>query len=208
MQSPLSITWPSVGRWAGSARIPPSRALPAPSGRSLPRSGSSGGHCRKRCRRPSGPPMAGAGWSALETIRGRARSPRRMRQRPRLRLPGVRGSRHESIVPPACVAWVAASPRTRSAPGHAYPKTHGGALQHPHEVDRVLAVLDTREIVVYGRDLGRPLEADGEAGQTTVASIPIGRPASADVLKASCAACGTGHGRRPAPPPGMSSPTA
>jgi hypothetical protein len=55
----------------------------------------------------------------------------------------------------------------------------------------VLAVLDTREIVVYGRDLGRPLEADGEAGPTAVASIPIGRPASADVLKASFAACGS-----------------
>jgi hypothetical protein len=55
----------------------------------------------------------------------------------------------------------------------------------------VLAVLDTREMVVYGRDLQRPLGADGEAGQTAVARIPIGRPESADILKASCAACGS-----------------
>ena len=86
----------------------------------------------------------------------------------------------------------------------------------------ILAVLDTREMVVYGRDLRRPLGADGEAGQMSVASIPIGRPESANVLKASCAACGsvtwakvleagrqnpasgTGHGRRPAPQPGVS----
>ena len=54
----------------------------------------------------------------------------------------------------------------------------------------VLAVLGTREIVVYERDLRRPLRADGEAGQTVVARIPIGRPESADVLKASFAACG------------------
>jgi hypothetical protein len=43
-------------------------------------------------------------------------------------------------------------------------------MQHPHEVDSVLAVLGTREIVVYERDLRRPLRADGEAGQTVVAS--------------------------------------
>jgi hypothetical protein len=58
-------------------------------------------------------------------------------------------------------------------------------------VDRVLAVLGTREIVVYERDLRRPLGADGEAGPTAVASIPMQRPASADVLTASCAACGS-----------------
>jgi hypothetical protein len=64
-------------------------------------------------------------------------------------------------------------------------------MQHPHEVDMVLAILDAREIVVYGRDLRRPLGADGEAGPTTVARIPIGRPESVDVLKASFAACGS-----------------
>ena len=64
-------------------------------------------------------------------------------------------------------------------------------MQLPHEVDIVLAVLDTREMVVYGRDLRRPLMADGEEGQTSGARIPIQRPASADVLKASCAACGS-----------------
>ena len=64
-------------------------------------------------------------------------------------------------------------------------------MQHPHEVDMVLAVLDTREIMVYGRDLWCPLGADGEEGQPAVASIPIGRPESADVLKAYFAACGS-----------------
>jgi hypothetical protein len=55
----------------------------------------------------------------------------------------------------------------------------------------VLAVLDTREIVVYGRDLRHPKVADGEEGQTVVARIPIRRSESADVLKASFAACGS-----------------
>ena len=64
-------------------------------------------------------------------------------------------------------------------------------MQHPHEVDMVLAILDTQEIMVYGRDLLRPLVADGGEGQTAVARIPIGRPESADVLKASFAACGS-----------------
>src|SRR5215510_16166404 len=69
------------------------------------------------------------------------------------------------------------------------PQTHGGPMQHPHEVDMVLAVLDTREMVVYGRDLRRPLVADGEDVQTAVAKIPIQRPESAEVLKAYFAAC-------------------
>ena len=64
-------------------------------------------------------------------------------------------------------------------------------MQHPHEVDMVLAVLDTRKIVVYGRDVVRPLVADGEAVPTAVARIPIQRPESADVLKAYFAACGS-----------------
>jgi hypothetical protein len=64
-------------------------------------------------------------------------------------------------------------------------------MQHSHEVDMVLAVLDTREIVVYGRDVVRPLVADGEAVPTAVARIPIQRPESADVLKAYFAACGS-----------------
>ena len=64
-------------------------------------------------------------------------------------------------------------------------------MQHPHEVDMVLAILDTQEMVVYGRDLRRPLAADGEEGQTAVARIPIGRPESADVLKAYFATCGS-----------------
>jgi hypothetical protein len=69
---------------------PPSRAMPTSLGRSMPRSGSSGGHYRKRCRKPSGPPMAGAGWSALETVRGRASSPRRKTPAPQA-TPAVRG---------------------------------------------------------------------------------------------------------------------
>ena len=64
-------------------------------------------------------------------------------------------------------------------------------MQHPHEVDMVLAVLDIQEILVYGRDLRRPLVADGEDVQTAVARIPIQRPESADVLKAYFAACGS-----------------
>jgi hypothetical protein len=64
-------------------------------------------------------------------------------------------------------------------------------MQHPHEVDMVLAIIDTREIVVYERDPLRPMVADGEAGQTSVARIPIGRPESADVLKAYFTACGS-----------------
>ena len=64
-------------------------------------------------------------------------------------------------------------------------------MQHPHEVDMVLAVLNTREIMVYGRDLRRPLGANGEEEQPAVARIPIGRPESADVLKAYFAACGS-----------------
>jgi hypothetical protein len=64
-------------------------------------------------------------------------------------------------------------------------------MQHPHEVERVLAVLDTWEIVVYGLDVVRPLGADGEAGPPAVASIPIQHPASADILKAYFAACGS-----------------
>ena len=38
-------------------------------------------------------------------------------------------------------------------------------MQHPHEVDIVLAVLDTREMVVYGRDLRRPLGPMGRQGR-------------------------------------------
>ena len=64
-------------------------------------------------------------------------------------------------------------------------------MQHPHEVDMVLAILDTQEIMVYGRAPLRPLGADGEAVPTAVARIPIGRPESADVLKACFAACGS-----------------
>jgi hypothetical protein len=64
-------------------------------------------------------------------------------------------------------------------------------MQHPHEVDIVLAILDTQEMMVYGRDLRQPRVADGEDVQTAVARIPIGRPESADVLKAYFAACGS-----------------
>jgi hypothetical protein len=55
----------------------------------------------------------------------------------------------------------------------------------------VLAILDTQEIMVYGRDPRRPLVADGEAGPMAVARIPIQRPETADVLKAYFAACGS-----------------
>ena len=64
-------------------------------------------------------------------------------------------------------------------------------MQHPHEVDIVLAVLDTQEIVVYGSDLLRHSVADGEEVQAAVARIPIGRAESADVLKAYFAECGS-----------------
>src|SRR5688500_12421455 len=73
-------------------------------------------------------------------------------------FPGC-GRGHASLVTTACVARVAVSPRTRYAPRHAHPQTHGGPMQHPHEVDMVLAILDTQEIMVYGRDLRRPLVA-------------------------------------------------
>ena len=46
-------------------------------------------------------------------------------------------------------------------------------MQHPHEVDMVLAVLDTQEIMVYERDLRRPLVADGEAGQTVAPQLTV-----------------------------------
>ena len=64
-------------------------------------------------------------------------------------------------------------------------------MQHPHEVDMVLAILDTQEIMVYGRDLLRPMVADREDVPTAVARIPIQRPESADILKAYFAACGS-----------------
>ena len=64
-------------------------------------------------------------------------------------------------------------------------------MQHPHEVDIVLAVLDSQEIVVYGRDLLRHSVADGEEVQASVARIPIGRPESAEVLKVYFAECGS-----------------
>jgi len=63
-------------------------------------------------------------------------------------------------------------------------------MQHPHELDIVLAVLGTEEIAVYGRDLLRHIVADGEAVQTSVARIPIGRIESAQVLEAYFAMCG------------------
>jgi hypothetical protein len=63
-------------------------------------------------------------------------------------------------------------------------------MQDPHEVDIVLAILDTREIVVYGHDLLRHGVAEGEEVQAAVARIPIGRPESADVLKVYFAECG------------------
>jgi hypothetical protein len=64
-------------------------------------------------------------------------------------------------------------------------------MQHPHEVDMVLAVLDSREMAVYGRDLLRHIVADEEEVQASVARIPIGRPESVDVLKVYFAACGS-----------------
>ena len=64
-------------------------------------------------------------------------------------------------------------------------------MQHPHEVDIVLAVLGTKEIAVYGRDLLRHMVADGEAQQTSVARIPIGRIESAYVLEHYFAQCGS-----------------
>jgi hypothetical protein len=63
-------------------------------------------------------------------------------------------------------------------------------MQHPHEVDIVKAVLGSQKIVVYGEDLLRHIVADGETMQASVAEIPIGRPESAQVLKAYFAQCG------------------
>ena len=64
-------------------------------------------------------------------------------------------------------------------------------MEHPHEVDIVLAVLGTQEIAVYGSDLLRQRVADGEPMPVRIARIPIGRPESAEVLKAYFAQCGT-----------------
>ena len=64
-------------------------------------------------------------------------------------------------------------------------------MQHPHEVEIVLAVLDTQEIVVYGSDLLHQCVAEGEAVQASVARIPIGCLESADLLKLYFAACGS-----------------
>jgi hypothetical protein len=55
----------------------------------------------------------------------------------------------------------------------------------------VLAVLDSREMAVYGSDLLHYMVADGEEVQASVASIPMGRPESVDVLKVYVAACGS-----------------
>jgi hypothetical protein len=64
-------------------------------------------------------------------------------------------------------------------------------MEHPHEVDIVLAVLGTQEIAVYGSDQLRQSVADGEPMQMRIARIPIGRSESAEVLKAYFAQCGT-----------------
>jgi hypothetical protein len=99
-------------------------------------------------------------------------------------------------------------------------------MQHPHEVDMVLAILDTQEIMVYGRDLLRPMMADGEDVPTSVARIPIRHPRVCGCPQGLLCrvrerdlgqgprgwtpdpSSGTGHGRRPAPQPGVSSPDA
>jgi hypothetical protein len=63
-------------------------------------------------------------------------------------------------------------------------------MEHPHEVDIVLAVLGTDEIAVYGNALLHHIVADGESVQVSVARIPIGRSESAEVLKAYFRKCG------------------
>jgi len=56
-------------------------------------------------------------------------------------------------------------------------------MQHTEEVEMILAVLGSQEMVVYGSALLRHRRADGEEVQTHVARILVGRPESAAVLQ-------------------------
>jgi hypothetical protein len=56
-------------------------------------------------------------------------------------------------------------------------------MQHTEEVDMILAVLGSQEMVVYGSALLRHMIADGEEVPVYVARIPIGRPESVAVLQ-------------------------
>jgi hypothetical protein len=60
----------------------------------------------------------------------------------------------------------------------------------------VLAVLDSREMAVYGSDLLYHLGADGEEVQASVARIPMGRPEAVDVRNVYGAACGSVTGAK------------
>src|SRR4030095_829164 len=51
----------------------------------------------------------------------------------------------------------------KSPPPPSSAPTHGGTIQHSHNVDIVKAVLGSQEMVVYGEDLLRHSVADGEA---------------------------------------------
>ena len=56
-------------------------------------------------------------------------------------------------------------------------------MQHTEEVDMILAVLGSQEIVVYGSALLRHMIADREEVPVHVARIPIGRPEAVAVLQ-------------------------
>jgi hypothetical protein len=56
------------------------------------------------------------------------------------------------------------------------PGGEGSVMQHTEEVDMILAVLGSQEIVVYGSALLRHMIADREEVPVHVARIPIGRP--------------------------------
>ena len=56
-------------------------------------------------------------------------------------------------------------------------------MQHTEEVDMILAVLGSQEMVVYRSALLRPMRADGEEEQMHVARILVGRPESVAVLQ-------------------------
>src|SRR5262245_42315957 len=59
-----------------------------------------------------------------------------------------------------CRRWGHARTGRRRLLASSTPLTPGGPLQHSHEVDMVLAVLDRREMAVDGRDLLHHLVAD------------------------------------------------
>ena len=60
-------------------------------------------------------------------------------------------------------------------------------MSQTQQIDIVFAVLDGKEIPVYGRDLLHHMLADGEHMPLAIARVPIWRVESAQVLEAYCA---------------------